>query len=1810
MSTPYEQEVILDADGQPIFAALKQVRAQIDEINAAVAKVAAQANKGVADYGNILRNTAKELQQSLSQIRSIAQAKNSPGLMIQDLNANQRLAKATTQATEYARGIEAASTAAEALRAKLNQVNREIAARGAANQAETLQQTKIRKGLEDQLRLLKEIEAQERAMERRATRTNIPRGDVNRANTMAQSVSNSRQSLNQTIRNGGDTTAALLNYRAALDAFDDYIKAVRTRQASRIADERAAGRAAEAAEIKLQQTRTKVHDQAKKQMDDEASAARRKAKQIQDAWAAQEKAAKWTAGKLNEAEREKKKYLDDTSASIEKQRQQRYKLTEEEKQGMAVVARQNAALNVIPGVGNAASSRTLFQGQMAAASGEVRNAVLSGQTSASTALLGARFEQQLRQNELQKALLRGESEQIKLATQNLQIADAKVRAAERLTKEEERQIDLQRRLNAGSSGESQRGQVALAAQYAREQIRTLGAAEAIKRAKQDTLVAEQRLTEAVRRGTAEQIQQARAALALQQTRERAVTQQGSGPVGAILSGRYALAAFARTSVYGAAAAAAYGLFNTIQTGLVNVIQLEDELAKLSAIADATSSQMTMLKGSIFDVAASSRFATVDLVKISQTLAQAGVNVNEMTDVLRSVTTLANASGSTPDEAVNLVTSALGAFQLQASEAARVADLMTSALNRTKLTVAQTGQAIQYVGSTAYEQNISLEQLLATVGAVAQAGVRSGSTIGTGFRQFLVDLQSPSEKLTATLKSLGLTQADVNVETRGLGAVLETLKNAGFGSAQAYESLEVRAAAFYLTAKNNIDIMDQLQLAFQDQSAAARANERAMDSLSAQWQRFKNIVGDGFAQLVDKDLQEFKGLLKSLNDSLESFGTEMDNVKARWNAGWNNYEKLAGGNQLVAAYYYWTDRFYVVAGNMDEAKDKSEDLATSISNTSDKIATQTGMLSEIQNEYVRLVTQKDSLINNDQRSAAEMSNLMNRFEGLSLYLTNTKNLYVDLTNAVRGFIAANNEALAGQISEQQKNLAQQSENLRSSRGTLANDVRRDPGFAKLDPRVQAAVNDIFRYGAGSDQFRRGIPLINDAARSAGVINTPLGKKLSDLGSNMTQGQSNNSTQRMLTTQRNNADAASTEEGSRISSNIAQVEAYIAKGKKTEALAIIRDTRNYMGSINPKPQHRTFMADALSSLDSLQNQATAAPLDTKKTKAEQAPLVSQKDLDSVITGMGLRLGRGNDTSAAARARQNAMHARGQTPATADTSAHTRVGGVARDIPMSGRSMEEMKRAATALEVKLKEAGIDATVLVETGKGKNQGTGQHLHVQVRRGARMRGSRGEASPQNAIDRFLDEKQLQIEQKNLETALDEMAKSTTSDTFQTAAAAAKEALDRVNETVRNKAMNELAGKGLMPGDAEWEVRMGQVEKEIAQNTAEYQSKVAGAIVKNLDNMFKAAEQAFQEAIAPAVAAKAMADAQVSGLGYASNDGKVPDYVRTLAERRAANAAENLDRQRSAALPSEIAMQEQALQQAQAKMSTLEFGSADYEAATAKIREMTKALQDLRTEKATLDAALNASSQIPRTLTEGLKQAIEAYKETHDLNRTFQDDLIMNFGGVLDNAHQSMSTFFSDVLTGTKSISAAFGDMVNSIINYLGQLVAQWLANQVFGLILNAIGLGMGGGFGGGGLGSAGSSVLGLGASIPFGNAWWGGKAEPQGYLGGGKVSNGSTAMDSVNAKLARGEWVVNRRAVDSVGDGFMAQLNAHGSKAIDSLRGVPQIIQAPEQRTNVYVVAPDQKPSLSKNDVLVTMQEDMLNGESRKLIKSISQGG
>lgn len=300
----------------------------------------------------------------------------------------------------------------------------------------------------------------------------------------------------------------------------------------------------------------------------------------------------------------------------------------------------------------------------------------------------------------------------------------------------------------------------------------------------------------------------------------------------------------------------YGLLTTMVNGFQSAvresIQLEAAFRNIQAVTATTTTEMAGLEMKIKGVAATSKFSATEVADAALILGQAGLSAKQVADALPSVVTLATAAGTTLANAVDLVTSIVGVFDKQASDTAEVANKVTAAANNSKISVEKLALAFQYTGNAAAQTGVSFEEVTAALAAMSNAGIKSGSTMGTGFRQFITELQKPSEEFLATLRRVGLGISDVDVRSHGLVGVLRNLRDAGFVASDAIRSFDVRGAAAFNAMVADPDAVEKQLQMLQNTKAAVEANEIQMQSFDSQSKRLgttlNNVVSVGLAPL--------------------------------------------------------------------------------------------------------------------------------------------------------------------------------------------------------------------------------------------------------------------------------------------------------------------------------------------------------------------------------------------------------------------------------------------------------------------------------------------------------------------------------------------------------------------------------------------------------------------------------------------------------------------------------------------------------------------------------------------------------------------------------------------------------------------------------------------------------------------------------------------------------------------------------------------------------------------------------------------------
>lgn len=187
-------------------------------------------------------------------------------------------------------------------------------------------------------------------------------------------------------------------------------------------------------------------------------------------------------------------------------------------------------------------------------------------------------------------------------------------------------------------------------------------------------------------------------------------------------------------------------------------EFEAGMSKVEAISGATKEELKKLEEQAISLGASTAFSASEAAAGMENLASAGFTVNEITEAMPGMLNLAASSGEDLAVAADIAASTLRGFGLEADQAAHVADVLAKNAADTNAAVYDTGEAMKYVAPVASAMGLSFEEVTASIGIMANAGIQ-GSQAGTTLRGALTRLVNPTDKMKETMDELGLSFFD-------------------------------------------------------------------------------------------------------------------------------------------------------------------------------------------------------------------------------------------------------------------------------------------------------------------------------------------------------------------------------------------------------------------------------------------------------------------------------------------------------------------------------------------------------------------------------------------------------------------------------------------------------------------------------------------------------------------------------------------------------------------------------------------------------------------------------------------------------------------------------------------------------------------------------------------------------------------------------------------------------------------------------------------------------------------------------------------
>ena len=173
---------------------------------------------------------------------------------------------------------------------------------------------------------------------------------------------------------------------------------------------------------------------------------------------------------------------------------------------------------------------------------------------------------------------------------------------------------------------------------------------------------------------------------------------------------------------------------------------EASMSNVEAISGANGEQIGALTERAKELGATTAFTAQQVSEGMSYMAMAGWDTNSMLAGMDSVLALAAASGEDLGTVSDIVTDALTAFGLKASDTGRFADVLAAAATNANTNVGMMGETFKYAAPVAGALGYSVEDVAVAVGLMANSGIKAsqaGTTLRNIFNGLLggVDLTS-------------------------------------------------------------------------------------------------------------------------------------------------------------------------------------------------------------------------------------------------------------------------------------------------------------------------------------------------------------------------------------------------------------------------------------------------------------------------------------------------------------------------------------------------------------------------------------------------------------------------------------------------------------------------------------------------------------------------------------------------------------------------------------------------------------------------------------------------------------------------------------------------------------------------------------------------------------------------------------------------------------------------------------------------------------------------------------------------------------
>jgi TP901 family phage tail tape measure protein len=325
-------------------------------------------------------------------------------------------------------------------------------------------------------------------------------------------------------------------------------------------------------------------------------------------------------------------------------------------------------------------------------------------------------------------------------------------------------------------------------------------------------------------------------------------------------------------VIGAALAALSG-GRAFEEGIKDAASFQDSITKAGIATNATADELAKL-GEAAEAAAETTKTSGDASATALAILAKGAGSAEAAIAqLAPTLLLAKAAQIDTAQAAQTLGTAIAEFGLQADDAQKVVDVLSTIATTTKSDLGELSDGLGKIAPDAKAAGESIQQTAALFGALSDNGIRGRKAVGdlqTIFQQF----NDPASKLNETLLGLGLSGQSFN-------QVIAALAGNSDGTRRAVEALgDKGGSALRALISSNPDIQRLNAALLSSSGAAQNAADKYGNTLTGAFNHFKDVFVDLGESLTKPLLEPLAKQFNLAATALQDFTKRADFAKIR------------------------------------------------------------------------------------------------------------------------------------------------------------------------------------------------------------------------------------------------------------------------------------------------------------------------------------------------------------------------------------------------------------------------------------------------------------------------------------------------------------------------------------------------------------------------------------------------------------------------------------------------------------------------------------------------------------------------------------------------------------------------------------------------------------------------------------------------------------------------------------------------------------------------------------------------------------------